>query len=110
MRRGKRKSHKKYVGTLKFLGVNAAGLKSKMTTFKKVLTDLQPSVFFVEETKHKEGGKMKLEDYIVFELVRENRNAGGGLALGCLKELHPAWVRDGDISVEALSVFKKYEN
>ena len=68
-----------------------------------MLLDLQPSVFFVEETKYKDTGKLKFDNYVIFELVRENRE-GGGLALGCAKDLNPVWVREGDDSVEALSV------
>ena len=102
--RGKRKGIKRYTKSLRFLGVNTAGLKSKLTSFKKVLTDLKPSVFFAQETKFREEGHLKLgDDYVVYELVRKN-GGGGGLALGCLKELNPCWVGDGGESVEALSV------
>ena len=62
-----------------------------MKTFKKVIKELKPAVFFVQETKYKDTGKIKIENYDIFELVRQNRD-GGGLALGCLKELQPAWV------------------
>ena len=101
--RGKRKSAKTFCKSLRLLGVNSAGLKSKLTTFRKVLTELQPSVFFIEETKYKETGKLKVDNYVIFELVRKNKE-GGGLALGCAKELNPVWVREGDDRVEALSV------
>ena len=37
-------------------------------------------------------------------MVRESRDGGGGLALGVAKELNPAWVREGNDKVEALSV------
>ena len=94
--------------SLRFLGVNAAGLRSRLLTFKKVLSELKPSVFFVEETKLKDVGKIKLNDYIIFEKVRKNRDGGGGLALGCLKELQPIWVKEGGDQVETLSI--KYEN
>ena len=103
-RRGRRKSKKNVSTTLRFLGVNAAGLRSKLLTFKKVLSELKPSVFFIEETKYKDTGKLKLENYVVYELVRKSRDGGGGLALGCAKELKPAWVREGSDDVEALSV------
>ena len=85
------------------MGVNSAGLRSKLTTFRKVLSELKPSIFFVEETKYKEAGKIKFENYIVFELVRKNKD-GGGLAIGCETELQPVWLREGDDTVEALSV------
>ena len=60
-------------------------------------------MFFIEETKYKNAGKLKLENYIIFELIRQNRE-GGGLAIGCAKELQPVWVREGNDFVEALSV------
>ena len=88
---------------MRFLGVNAAGLKSKLLSFNKVLTELNPSVFFVEETKMKYEGRLKLENYIVFERIRKDRS-GGGLALGCIKDLNPVWVREGEGDIEALSV------
>ena len=89
---------------LRFIGINAAGLRPKLFTFKKILHELKPSVFFIEETKYKDEGKIKLENYVIFELVRKSRNGGGGLALGCEKNLHPVWVREGNDEVEALSV------
>ena len=101
--RGKRKSKKSFSKNMRFLGVNSAGLRPKLMTFKKVLRELQPSVFFVEETKYKDVGKLKFPNYEVFELVRQGRD-GGGLALGCQRELQPCWVREGDDQVEALSV------
>ena len=86
------------------MGVNSAGLGSKLSTFKKVLSELKPAVFFIEETKFKDAGKLKIDNFFVYELVRENRDGGGGLALGVAKELNPVWVREGDDVVEALSV------
>ena len=47
---------------------------------------------------------LKLDNYHIFELVRQSKDGGGGLALGCLHELQPAWVLEGDDQVEALSV------
>ena len=102
-RRGKRKSLKKFTKSLRLLGVNASGLRSKLSTFRKVLTTLKPSVFFIEESKYKTIGKLRFENFVIFELLRKNRE-GGGLALGCAKELQPVWLREGDDYVEALSV------
>ena len=81
--------------------MNAAGLGSKKMTFRNVIAELRPSVFFVQETKFKEAGKFKMDNFIIYELVRQSKN-GGGLALGVAKELNPAWVREGDDTVEAL--------
>ena len=70
------------------MGVNANGLKSKLNTFKKVLFDLQPSIFFIQESKYKTTGRLKFENFELFEMVRKNKD-GGGLAIGCQKELKP---------------------
>ena len=102
-KRGRRNRSNNISKSLRFLGVNAAGLKSKLLTFKKVLTELKPSVFFIEESKYREEGKLKLNNFNIFELVRENKE-GGGLALGCIKELKPVLVRKGDDDIEAMSV------
>ena len=79
-------------------------MKSKILTFRKVLKDLEPSVFFIQESKYSETGQMKLgNNFIIFELVRKNRS-GGGLALGCSKDLKPVLMREGNNEIEALSV------
>ena len=58
----------------------------------------------ISETKFKETGKLKLDNYVIFEKVRNNRD-GGGLAFGCIPELSPVWVRKGEEDkVESLSV------
>ena len=47
---------------------------------------------------------MKIENYVIFEKVRSKKENGGGLAIGCIPELKPMWVREGDDLVEALSI------
>ena len=86
------------------MGVNAAGLRPKMLSFKKVVNDLKPSVFFIQETKMKTMGKIQLKNYVIFEKLRNNNENGGGLALGCISELKPVWVRESQEPIEALSI------
>ena len=61
--------------SLNIIAINAAGITSKMDSFNKLLFDIQPSVFMLQETKRRQGSaKMKaknLENYQVFELQRE---------------------------------------
>ena len=105
--RGKRNCLRKYEQSLRFLGVNTAGLKSKFTSFKKVLMELEPCVYFAQETKFREEGNIKLGDeYIVYELLRKNEKGGGGLALGCQQNLNPCLVSEGNEIVEAILLFK----
>ena len=72
VRRGKRNSAKTFHKSLRLLEVNSAGLKCKLTTYKKIMSELKPSIFFIEETKYKETGRIKLENYVIFELVRKS--------------------------------------
>ena len=103
-RRGKRRKAKQFSKVFRVMGVNAAGLKPKIPTFKKVIDNLQPSIFFIEESKFREEGKFKLENFLIFELVRESKDGGGGLAIGCLKDLKPVLARKGNDAIEAMTV------
>ena len=76
--RGKRKNKKSIKKDLRLMGVNSAGLRPKIQSLKKVLSDLEPSIFFLEETKCKTMGSIKLKNYIVFEQIRPNQYKGGG--------------------------------
>ena len=84
--------------------MNSAGLRSKLSTFYKVINDLNPSIFFIQETKLKEKGKLKVDDYVIFEKLRSTRKNGGGLAIGAKPEFNPTWVREGDEDLETLSI------
>ena len=79
-------------------------MRSKLTSFKNVINELKPAVFCIEETKYKDEGRFKIDDYDIFEHVRKSRDGGGELAMGCIKELQAAFVRTGGDKVEALSV------
>ena len=42
--RGKRKNKKHFKQFIRFLGVNAAGIRSKLSSFKNALEELKPGV------------------------------------------------------------------
>ena len=58
-------------------------------------------MFFIEETELKDAGKVKFDNYLVFE---KNKEKDGGIAIGCIEELNPVWVKEGEEDVEALSI------
>ena len=63
------------------MGVNAAGISSKISRFKNVL-------------RLRLQGKLKLENtsnYVIYELNRKDKN-GGGLAIGVMERLKPVWI------------------
>ena len=93
LRRNKIKNRKSK-NELKLLGVNAAGLSSKFKSFDKLLTDISPQIFFIQESKMKRPGRIKTKmsnNYVIYELTRKNK-AGGGLAIGVIKELPSVWI------------------
>ena len=101
--------------SINIIGINAAGITSKMETFDKMLFDVQPSIFILQETKRRlHAPKMKaknLDKYQVFELRREKTQEeggkgliGGGLAVGALFDLKPILVRQGNDFVECITI------
>ena len=92
---------------LNLIGVNAAGISSKLFSFDKLLADKKPGVFFIEETKMRTEGKIKTAhsaNYQIYERIRKGGKTGGGLALGVHHDLCPAWVGEGENESEILSV------
>ena len=77
-RRSKRQNQNKVnQNKVTLMGVNAAGISSKLQSFKNVVRKVNPSIFFIEETKLKRPGKLNHENlskYVVYELNRKNRN------------------------------------
>ena len=73
---------------LKVFSVNIDGIKSKLTSFKTMLSVLNPDVFMVQETKLVEIGFLKIDGYDIFEKVRKDKG-GGGFAIGIRPSLDP---------------------
>ena len=88
------------------VGVNSAGLSSKLISFDNLLSSLEPSVFFITETKMRSQGRIRTKNsqkYKIFELLRKD-NCGGGIAIGAVDDLNPVWIAEGDNDVEVLVI------
>ena len=83
------------------LGTNAAGILNKTDSFKRNISNFNPGVFFIQESKVPRKGKIKLSDYVIFERVRKVCG-GGGLLTAVHKNLNPVSV--GDDSEEEVLV------
>ena len=79
------KRAKKEVGQFIMYGNNCNKIGNKMESFNKVLGDLTPSVFTLQETKRKLSDPPikanNLSNYQVFELKRELEKKDGGNGL-----------------------------
>ena len=87
------------------IGINCNGLNSKWQSFDKIIHDLNPCAFFLQETKLpiKQPFKSSTNEYVIFRLERE-KSRGGGLALGVIQDLNPILIRMGTDATEAISV------
>ena len=100
-RRKERKRNKVSTKSLKIVGVNCAGLLTKLESFEKLLVEEEPSMFSLQETKLSKPNQIKTEssrNYTIYELLRK-KSGGGGLSLGIHKDLQPVWINQGDDEV-----------
>ena len=110
---------------LKILQWNAASLySSKLQEFKNDLNKLNPSIVVLSETYWKDNYKVKLDQYNIFYLNRQDRR-GGGVAI-LVKKSIPATLMDitqtpslevigvtcilGDVNLDIVSVYCPHGN
>lgn len=77
IRKGKRSNQKKLSQMLIFAGVNPAGARSKWPTWKKIIRQSNASLWTVQETKCSQANQLKMDDFIIYENVRNMREGGG---------------------------------
>ena len=90
----------------KILGINAAGIKSKLKSFNTVLNQLNPTIWMLQETKLRGDEKISceyLKHYQVFYLNRQ-KSQGGGVALGVNKDLQATLINEGNDETEVISI------
>ena len=100
------KSKKVSSKNLCMLGINAAGLPSKLKSFEFILNDLNINLFFVQESKLSKSGQIKFNGSEKFDLYELNRKdkSGGGIMIGASKELKSVLIREGDDLTEVLVI------
>ena len=103
-RRGKRRSVQAFKTSFCWIGNNIAGARSKWALVKRWIRMKSPAILTLQETKFQVAGRHKIDGYIVYEHLRSEKTAGGGILMAIVKDLNPALVRDGGVDVEALTV------
>ena len=111
IRKRKLNRNKRYNSKLKIIGMNAAGLPSKIKSLDHLLDILKPHIWTIQESKLKPNQKIKLEDENCFDLYYLNRkeSLGGGLIVGVHKDLESVLVREGDDETEAMVIHVEIE-
>ena len=88
------------------IGVNANGIKSKLGSLDFLMSELNPAIICIQETKCKRPGTIKCKNsanYVCFELNRK-LSGGGGVATLVKPDLEPVLVFPGSDEEEILVV------
>ena len=72
---------------MKIFSTNAAGIKSKLKSFKNELKRSNAGIFTVQETHFSTQGKIQVENFLTFEAIRKKKN--GGTVVGVHEALKP---------------------
>ena len=76
-RRGLNSNHKVH-NKLRIVGVNSNGISSKLKSLDHIISELNPSIICLQETKMRKVGRIKgknTQNYTTFELVRHLVNS-----------------------------------
>ena len=89
---------------LRIVGCNANGLSSKLQSLDHIITQLQPGIILLQETKTKRIGKFNdIKGYTKFEMIRQ-QSGGGGLMTLVKPDLTPVFISEGNDEAEILTV------
>ena len=81
---------------------NAAGLKAKAESFKNELINSNSAIFTIQESHFNKKGKLKIENFEVFEAIRNKEK--GGTIIGVHKALKPLLIEEYSEGFELLVV------
>ena len=105
--KGKRNLENKNNTNFGIFATNAAGISSKMESFKSAIKALHPKVFMVQECKLSHKKSLKIADFEIFEHKRKDN--GGGLALGVHNTLEPYEINDDEENEHSILVVEECE-
>ena len=98
----KRGGNKNKKQELVIFSTNAAGLKNKIQSLKNEIKNVNASIFTVQETHFTKKGKIKIENFTLFEAIRNKH--GGGTVIGVHNSLKPMLISDHCEEFELLVV------
>ena len=110
VKRGGRKYRKNQKSSkcLTIFSTNAASLKGKIHSLKNELNSSQAAVFTIQESHFGKKGKLKIENYEIFEAIRKKQK--GGTIIGVHKGLKPILIKEYSDEVELIVVEIQIKN
>jgi len=88
--------------------VNANSMKKKEHSLKNILKKIKAGVFTIQETNYAKKGKLEVENYDIYEAIRNKE--GGGTVIGVHKTLEPILIEEVSDEIELLVVEIKIED
>ena len=72
---------------------NAGGLGKKIHSLKHELNETFSHIFTIQESHFRTRGQLKINDFIIFESIRKNKEKGGSI-LGIHNSLEPVLIEE----------------
>ena len=72
---------------------NAGGLGKKIHSLKHELNETNSHIFTIQESHFRARGRLKVDNFIIFESIRKNKEKGGSI-LGIHKSLEPVLIEE----------------
>ena len=104
----KYKKNQKSSKSLTIFSTNAAGLRGKVQSLKNELKNSQAAVFTIQESHFGKKGKLKIENYEIYEAIRKKQK--GGTIIGVHKGLNPILIKEYSEEFELLVVKIQIKN
>ena len=96
-------------GNLNIFAANADGLQGKELSLKNEVIESKASIFCVQETKFRKSGRFAMNNFVVFEAIRKNKEKGGTM-IGVHENLKPVLIEEYSETFELLVVEIRVED
>ena len=94
---------------LVMFSANADGLRGKTHSLKNEINEVNAHIFAIQQTKYSKKGKLKMDDFHIFEAIRKNKEQGGTM-LGIHKSLEPVLIEEYSDTFEMIVADIKVAN
>ena len=88
---------------------NADGLNKKVHSLKYQIMNCNAGIFTIQETNFFKERRFKLDDFEVFESIRQNKEKGG-ILIGIHKSLQPVLIEEYEEKFELMVMEIKIAN
>ena len=88
---------------MNMFAANADGLRGKLVSLKHEIKEANAVIFCIQETKFRTKGRIKIDNFVTFEAIRQNKEKGGTV-LGVHENLKPVLIEEYSENFELVVV------